>query len=67
MIETLKVDIKDDELLSCPFCGAAPQIEKEGEFEDIACLNIYCFVQPRALGCEGKAARETWNTRHVES
>ena len=65
--EEMKVDIKDSELLPCPFCGDAAQIEQKGDVEDIACLNIYCLVQPRALGATTKAARETWNTRHVEN
>lgn len=60
-------DIKDDELMSCPFCGDKPQIEHDKEFEDIACLNIYCMVQPRALGLSTKSARETWNTRVIDN
>jgi len=59
------VDIRDDELLPCPFCGDAAQVEEDGDFEDIACLNIHCLVQPRALGVDSRPARETWNTRHV--
>lgn len=62
----MKADIRDDELLSCPFCGDNPQLEQRGEFEDVACLNIYCLVQPRALDARTKAARETWNTRVVD-
>lgn len=61
-----EVDIQDHELLCCPFCGDSPQIERSGEFEDIACLNIRCLVQPRALGVKTQPARETWNTRYVD-
>lgn len=61
----MNVDIKDSELLACPFCGDAPQIERDGRFEDVACLNIYCLVQPRALGASTRSARETWNGRRA--
>lgn len=60
------VDIKDEELLCCPFCGDKPQVEQNGEFEDVECQNVGCLVQPRALGISTKAARETWNTRVLE-
>lgn len=63
----MTVDIHDDELLCCPFCGDRPHVERDGEFEDIACLNTYCLVQPRAAGTSDKAARETWNTRVTDS
>lgn len=58
----MEANIKDDELLGCPFCGARPELEREGEHEDIACLNTSCLVQPRALGIAEYPARQTWNT-----
>lgn len=62
------VDIRDDELLSCPFCGSDPTIYRTAEIESVACTNPDCAVQPAAYGllCDGRAAREVWNTRVLD-
>lgn len=52
-----------EELLPCPFCGFPPEVEQENQFEDVACYNVGCLVQPKALGLVSHPARETWNTR----
>lgn len=53
-------------LKPCPFCGVQPEIEdRNGHWKDVACLNVHCLVQPRALDCSVISAFETWNRRPV--
>lgn len=59
-------NIAEDELLSCPFCGARPELETGGAYEDVACVNPLCLVQPTATGVSETSARETWNTRYSD-
>lgn len=63
-LEKSNVMSEKDELLPCPFCGDKPQLEEsEDGYQDVACLNVYCLVQPRALAAKERRADTTWNTR----
>lgn len=58
--------VGEQQLLPCPFCGAMPAVTHEdGPHENVECENVYCLVQPRALGITARRAHDTWNTRAV--
>lgn len=57
--EVPQVDIKLDELMSCPFCGEQPMEFEDGE---IQCGNKKCPARPSVKW----AGREAWNTRFLD-
>lgn len=66
MSQKLAADIRHDELLSCPFCGGRPKVQKNGEREVVMCLNGDCQAQPSIPDRKTCSARSAWNTRVID-
>lgn len=56
----------ETKLLSCPWCGVAPQTHNDGSppaASRIRCDNIACMVNPEAWGDTPEDVDRYWNTR----
>ena len=75
-------EVASDDLLACPFCGAAPVVNHIGNEHakkqvcEIACTTFGCFAHQRVAILNGRGhtyewaerkCRERWNTRHANA